>query len=250
MTSSKPKHKQAQEAVNTPPSRDPQLMRRMYELLAKVRPQFAGMEATLVGALMGLFPEDTLTIMHGAGLSALLFAENAAPELLDLAPIQPKAKVLDAAAHIALATGYALDRTLHEKHGLVMAFAGEATSLLTARETFEFAFTHKLPLVVVVTQNMARLKSSEVVHDLSYEVLPAGLPGITVDGSDAMAVYRVTQEAMYRARHEGGPTLIECKTYPRSKIPAKFRAWVQGDALSYMEQQLRARGFWGEGEAS
>lgn len=244
MSSSKPKHKQAQEAVNTPPSRDPQLMRRMYALLTKVRPEFAGVEATVVGTMMGLLPEDTLTILHGAELGRQLWAESQAPEILDLAPLDAKAKGIEPSAHIALGAGYALDRSLHEKHGLVLAFAGEATSLASARETLEFAFTHKLPLVVVVIQNMAKLKTSNGVHDLSYEVLPAGLPGITVDGSDAMAVYRVTQEAMYRARHDGGPTLIECKTYPRSKIPAKFRAWVQGDALSYMEAQLRARDFW------
>ena len=70
------------------------------------------------------------------------------------------------------------------------------------------------------------------------------MPGMTVDGSDAMAVYRVVHEAMYRARHEGGPTLIECKTYRKAKIPVRIRPWVQGDALAYMEQQLRARNFW------
>ena len=244
MSSSKPKHKQAQEAVNKPPSRDPELMRRMYALLARVRDSHAGIEASVVGALMGLLPEDSLTISHGAALGEVLFGENARPELLDLAPIDAKAKALDAAAHIALAAGYALDRSVHEKHGLVMAFAGEATSLAAAEETLVFAFTHKVPLVVVVQHNLAKLKKDDAVRDLSYEVLDAGLPAITVDGSDAMAVYRITQEAMYRARHEGGPTLIECKTYPRAKVPARSRAWVQGDALEYMEEQLRARGFW------
>jgi TPP-dependent pyruvate/acetoin dehydrogenase alpha subunit len=241
MSSSKPKHKQAQEAVNKPPSRDPELMRRMYALLTRVQHGFAGREASVVGALMGLLPEDTLTISHARGLREILF--QSAPEVLDLAPIAPKAKELDAAAQIAIAAGYALDRSLHEKHGLVLAFAGEATSLSSAHETLAFAFTHKLPLVVVVQHNLAKLQNHQVV-DLSYEVLSVGLPGITVDGSDAMAVYRVTHEAMYRARHEGGPTLIECKIYPRAKIPTRFRAWVQGDALSYMEEQLRARGFW------
>jgi hypothetical protein len=251
MSSSKPKHKQAQAAVNTPPSRDPQLMRRMHRLVCDVRESFRGEEAAVVGALMGLMAEDTLTISHAHGICEKLFANGNAPELLDLAPIDPKAKELDAAAHIAIAAGYAVNRPLLEKHGLVMAFAGEATSLSSARETLAFAFTHKLPLVVVVKHNLAKLKQIEPVVDLSYEVLTAGLPAITVDGSDAMAVYRVTQEAMYRARHEGGPTLIECKVYPRVKVPARFRVWVQGDALSYMEEQLRAREFWeGRLEAS
>jgi hypothetical protein len=219
-------------------------MRRMHSLVSAVRGAFRGEEAAVVGGLMGLMPEDTLTISHARGIGDVLFSKENAPELLDLAPIDPKAKTLDAAAHIAIAAGYALDRSLHEKHGLVMAFAGEASSLASAHGTLAFAFVHKLALVVMVEHNLAKLKSADGVVDLSYEVLDAGLPGITVDGSDAMAVYRVTQEAMYRARHAGGPTLIECKVYRRAKIPARFRAWVQGDPLSYMEEQLRARGYW------
>ena len=107
---------------------------------------------------MGLMPEDTLTISHARGVRDKLFPAENAPELLDLAPIDSKAKELDAAAHIAIAAGYALDRVVHEKHGLVLAFAGEATCLSAAQPTLAFAFTHKLPLVVVVKHNLARLK--------------------------------------------------------------------------------------------
>ena len=40
-----------------------------------------------------------------------------------------------------------------------------------------------------------------------------GIPGITVDGQDAEAVYEATQAAVERARRGEGPTLIEAKTY-------------------------------------
>jgi 2-oxoisovalerate dehydrogenase E1 component len=40
-----------------------------------------------------------------------------------------------------------------------------------------------------------------------------GIPGVTVDGNDVLAIYGVAQEAVARARDGGGPTLIECKTY-------------------------------------
>jgi 2-oxoisovalerate dehydrogenase E1 component len=39
------------------------------------------------------------------------------------------------------------------------------------------------------------------------------LPGVEVDGNDALAVSEVAREAVSRARDGGGPTLIECKTY-------------------------------------
>jgi TPP-dependent pyruvate/acetoin dehydrogenase alpha subunit len=222
-------------------------MRRMYALLVKCREAHRGTEATVVGSLMGLLPEDSLTISHAGDLSGVLFGKKA-PEILDLAPLEAKSREIGATAQIALAAGYALDRSLHRKPGIVLAFVGEAAALTDARETLSFAATHRLPLVIVVQHNLAALKKSAAVTDLTYEILRTGVAGMTVDGSDAMAVYRVTQEAMFRARHDGGPTVIECKVYRKAKStpPRRLKAWVQGDAVEYMEKQLRARNFWQE----
>lgn len=218
----------------------------MYTLLAKCRPEYRGIEATLVGSLMGLLPEDTLTMVHAGSVPKLMFAQGNAPELLDLAPLDEKSPELSAAAHIALAAGYALERSLRHRPGLVLSFAGEADSLADTRATLTLAATHRLPLVVVVQHNLARAKANRPA-DLSHEILDVGMPGMAVDGSDAMAIYRVSQEAMYRARHGSGPTLIECKTCRKASVPPHLRPWVQGDALKYMEEQLRARNFWRDG---
>jgi len=43
------------------------------------------------------------------------------------------------------------------------------------------------------------------VEDLSVKAQAYGLPGITVDGNDVVAVYRVAQEAIHRARIGDGP---------------------------------------------
>ena len=40
-----------------------------------------------------------------------------------------------------------------------------------------------------------------------------GMPGVTVDGNDVLAVWSATEEAVARARRGDGPTLIECRTY-------------------------------------
>ena len=39
------------------------------------------------------------------------------------------------------------------------------------------------------------------------------MPGVTVDGTDVLAVYEAAQAAIQRAREGGGPTLLECKTF-------------------------------------
>src|SRR5262249_36560167 len=40
-----------------------------------------------------------------------------------------------------------------------------------------------------------------------------GMPGVEVDGNDAVAVSAAAAEAVRRARAGEGPTLLECKTY-------------------------------------
>jgi 2-oxoisovalerate dehydrogenase E1 component alpha subunit len=40
-----------------------------------------------------------------------------------------------------------------------------------------------------------------------------GMPGVTVDGKDPIAVYKVVKEAADRARNGEGPSLIEAVTY-------------------------------------
>ena len=40
-----------------------------------------------------------------------------------------------------------------------------------------------------------------------------GMPGLTVDGNDAIELHRIASSAVAQARSGGGPTLIECITY-------------------------------------
>jgi pyruvate dehydrogenase E1 component alpha subunit len=53
-----------------------------------------------------------------------------------------------------------------------------------------------------------------------------GIPGITVDGNDVIAVYESAHEAVRRARKGLGPTLIEYKTY-------RMRGHFEGDHRRY-----------------
>ncbi len=74
-----------------------------------------------------------------------------------------------------------------------------------------------LPIVFVCQNNMwaesVSLKLQTKVQDIALKAQAYGFPGITVDGNDVVAVYRVASEAIARARKGAGPTLIECKTY-------------------------------------
>ena len=58
------------------------------------------------------------------------------------------------------------------------------------------------------------IRDSALVEDLSVRAAGYGMPGVTVDGNDAVAVLRGDDASRCAVRAPAkGPTLIECKTY-------------------------------------
>lgn len=80
----------------------------------------------------------------------------------------------------------------------------------------------------------AAARSLPVLYILDGATPPAeachGIPIIRVDASDAVALYRVACESITRAREGGGPTILECATWPPDPQPA--------DPLRKLEQYL------------
>src|SRR6267143_148704 len=82
-----------------------------------------------------------------------------------------------------------------------------------------------------------------------------GLPGVKVDGNDALAVYGAVKQAVDRARTGGGPTLVECETYrigahSSSDDPTRYRdereveRWKQRDPIDLLRGRLQSWGMW------
>jgi pyruvate dehydrogenase E1 component alpha subunit len=74
-----------------------------------------------------------------------------------------------------------------------------------------------LPVLWVVENNLygASTHVSRVmkVPHIADRAAAYGMPGVTVDGNDVIAVYEATREAADRARSGKGPTLMELLTY-------------------------------------
>jgi pyruvate dehydrogenase E1 component alpha subunit len=51
------------------------------------------------------------------------------------------------------------------------------------------------------------------IDRLSLRAVSYGIPGITVDGNDVLAVYQAVREAVKRARAGEGPSFVENVTY-------------------------------------
>jgi pyruvate dehydrogenase E1 component alpha subunit len=234
-----------------------------------------GQEATEVGVAIDLRPEDTVAPAHrdfianyikGVPLN-IMFSQlygcttspdrgRNAPAHCGYAPLNIISPSSTIAAQLNIGTGVALANKLKKNDNVVVAFSGDgSTSLGFWHEAMNFAGVHNLPMVIVCQNNLwaesVSVKLQTRVEDISLKAQGYGFPGITVDGNDVVAVYRVATEAIQRARTGGGPTLIEAKTYRwygHSEIdPAKYRApeeveaWKAKDPIAAMERYLAQR---------
>jgi len=120
--------------------------------------------------------------------------------------------VEDAGDRLRIAMGAALSFKTLKRGSLVVAYVGhDELGKKEWREVIELASRLELPMIFVVLPRKGKDKGG--VNQLSAKVRGWGMPGMPVDASDAVALYRVTQESLGRIRGGGGPVLIECKGY-------------------------------------
>jgi pyruvate dehydrogenase E1 component alpha subunit len=121
-------------------------------------------------------------------------------------------------APIPLATGAALSAKMRKNHQVVVCFFGDgAVNSGSFHEAVNMGAMWNLPVVYMCENNlyateMAFLRATKNTS-VASRAAAYGLPGVAVDGQDVVAVHEVASEAIRRAREDGGPTLIECKTY-------------------------------------
>ena len=76
---------------------------------------------------------------------------------------------------------------------------------------------HKAPAIFVIQNNNYAISTPRskqtAAETLAQKAISVGIPGIQVDGMDALAVYQATLEARERAVAGEGPTVIETLTY-------------------------------------
>ncbi len=112
------------------------------------------------------------------------------------------------------------------------------------RGVLQFASEQVLPTLFVVMPPAAGQKATGVCG-LAQK---SGVPGIPVEGSDAVAIYRVAQESIVRARMGGGAALIECVPYLVEGSKAKASDGV-ASLERYMLERKVVTPEWAEREA-
>ena len=281
-------------ATDASPS-SPEVLRTLYSVLLKTRmleervlaflrtgkvPGVAvpvlGGEATEVAACIGLQPDDSFASSHPKLAAHVVKGTPLQQVFAELLPnkrshtaahanngagslrVVPQTSSLIGQLDVAAGVAYAY-RTLG-KPNVVVALADDGLAALGFwHEAASLASRHRLPIVFIV-ENCAQshANGTSVVRsdeDLRDRAEAYGIPGITVDGNDIVAVWRVTQESIHRARTGAGPTLIESRTWRwhaeadhpsangRSKSKLLHARW-QNDPLHHMEHYMKKRKLW------
>lgn len=198
---------------------------------------YVGEEATAVGVAANLRPDDWITSTHRGHGHALV--KGVPPKVL-MAELYGKAAGCCGgrggtmhlyapsvglfgtngivAAGIPSAVGLALSAKVRGTDQVAVAFFGDgAVSHGAFHEAVNFAGAQDAPVVFVCENNLYATATPLWMATRNVEVAAKaaayGIPGVAVDGNDVLAVWRVTREAIARARAGQGPTLIESKTY-------------------------------------
>jgi pyruvate dehydrogenase E1 component alpha subunit len=158
------------------------------------------------------------------------------------------------ASHVPHAAGLAWGKKLRGENVVAMAFFGDgATSEGEFHEGVNLAAVMNAPAVFICNNNhwaiSTPLEAQTRAESLAAKAVGYGIPGVTVDGLDVLAVYGAARDAVERARSGGGPTLVECVHYratphataddPRSYIdPERVEKERANECLGRFERLL------------
>ena len=197
--------------------------------------KFGAREALLAATSIQMMPGD------------LLCGETGDTSAEELAPLGKDGKtpgVLNASpgARLITCAGAARGITASIGGGLVLAYTRAGSVEPGWTEALAWANEQRVPLIVVCEDFANGGTSGKAKPDtLSWPAMQTlakklRLPILAVDGADAVAVYRVMQESVIRARHNDGPAIIWAVTSPKSTklLPSK-------QPLGRLKSYLRTR---------
>jgi 2-oxoisovalerate dehydrogenase E1 component alpha subunit len=161
------------------------------------------------------------------------------------------------------AVGWAMGSAIKGDSRIAAAWIGDgATAEGDFHNAVTFAGVYRAPVVLNVVNNQWAISTFSGIAGGQLTTFAAravgyGIPGLRVDGNDALAVYAATRWAADRARSNLGPTMIELFTYrveghSTSDDPTAYRPkgagekWPLGDPVARLRQHLIGLGEWDE----
>jgi TPP-dependent pyruvate/acetoin dehydrogenase alpha subunit len=160
-------------------------------------------------------------------------------------------------ANFPVAIGMAFASKYRGQDRVALAFCGDgSTSRADWHESLNIAAVLGLPCIFVIENNQfaysTPLRLQSVSESFAAKAAAYGMPGTKVDGTDALAVYDATSEAVARARSGAGPSLIEAVTMrmhghaehdPADYVPREMlEEWSKKDPVELFEKALVGAG--------
>ncbi len=158
------------------------------------------------------------------------------------------------------AVGAALAMKSRKEASVCAAYTGDgATSSNGFHSAMNMAAVNKAPVVFIIVDNgwAISVPSSKQTAASSYgtKAKAYGMPGIDVDGNDALASYQAVSEARERAQAGEGPSLVALRTYrlsghSSSDDPTRYRNseevsnWEKRDPMPRMAEYLKSIGLY------
>ena len=143
---------------------------------------------------------------------------------------------------IPIAVGAAL--TIKRKHTnqVAVTFFGDgASNEGSFHESINFAAAQNLPVIVLVENNgygeFTPQNRSTRIENIADRAAGYGIPGVIVDGMDAVAVYETTKEWVEKLRNGEGPVLIEAKTHRKVGHSEGESAFLDGQTYRLPEEE-------------
>jgi len=231
-----------------------------------------GQEATTVGATWALDPEHDWVLPQYREPMAL---GRYGPEILNRfaawaighplgghipEPIRVFPPQISLATQILHAVGVAWALKLRGEPGVALVFFGDGSSSEgDFYEAGNLAGVLEVPVIFLCSNNQWAISTptsrQTAAAGFAAKAEAFGIPGVTVDGMDPVAVHEVVSAARDRALAGRGATLIEAVNYrlaahttaddPTRYVPPKELAEAQTrDPLVVFRRQLEDRGIW------
>jgi pyruvate dehydrogenase E1 component alpha subunit len=242
-----------------------------------------GMEASAVGSIAALRSDDFVLTTHrghghciakGADLNRMM-AEFLGKETGYCRGRGGSMHIADVAGGnlgangvvgggIGTAMGVGLGLKMQARDQIVLCFFGDgAANMGVFHEALNMASIWDLPVVYVCENNQYAMsfsvKRAFAIDQISDRAAAYGMPGMTVDGNDVMAVYEAVSQAVERARAGEGPSLVENLTYRwrghsksdvnRYRTQEEMEAWKEKGPIKRFRRQLIEEGVLTEEEA-
>lgn len=152
-------------------------------------------------------------------------------------------------AQIAMGAGVGFaEQYMGTKNVAFVSMGDGAVRQGALHETFNMAMMWKLPVIFIIENNNYAMGTSVQrttnVTDLSKIGLSYDMPSKVVNGMKPEDVHNAIEEACKRARNEGGPTLLDIRTYRYKghsmSDPQKYRTknevsdWIEQDPILHV----------------